>query len=728
MSGAALDGKRKRKRKTKSERNQMSRHHLDQDKLNKKDSKNKKQIDPQCEPKKTMTYTRQSGKESSQSCLPYGFVKATGGAITQGRLTRALGMFSNSKTSDLTKRGPLPETEEMKKKVANDLKRILNLSGNNNLGDGGDKTNNSSAQKADEGQTTGKNSNVMEVDPPATSSHTTSVVSIPALSKQQTDGDNTAIHPGVKSHSKTKSVSKVSAESPVVSPLPEEEMLEPEPPIQEIADKIMKELKPKFDKLFPNRDIEMEICCDLQKLLKQSSCKSKVPIEDQQYKSTFACQDYPQTPRSNQGLPDTSSSTLSACRPYKPDWENKHSLLSNPPKVPHLETSPRAIFHKGNIGCQEEHRGFSSLPSNLLLSDIPEQDEIIHINMNQDDSGDSEDDDDVSGLSIVRYNEFIASARQLEAEQRRLRQLDSAFAGATSQPSFYYPYTDHQHFIHRCCGPAKADVNTCGPRGSLSSDSWRGSRAARVLDFSEPAGYTHNRVAPLSCPIGNSNPSLYSDHHHHHHHHQPHDHHYHCYQPAYVDVNNQKLPQCIFGTEQDVSSIPKPFHHMDRSYRAPFLSPSHARQKTSSVTRTGVSLAQSRYNFQEALNSACNRADNPSGFMSSDNIDWDGCSDGPCGFQEKRSHSHPYHSGHASHLMARPLSELQTHQADLQQAKDFLDDLDRSKMIDQPDLTNHAKPQPRQLFQAGSPDSNGSPVWMSTCLIKDFGLEAAGFV
>lgn len=49
----------------------------------------------------------------------------------------------------------MPETEEMKKKVANDLKRILNLSNNNNVGDGGDKTDKSSAEKADESQTTG---------------------------------------------------------------------------------------------------------------------------------------------------------------------------------------------------------------------------------------------------------------------------------------------------------------------------------------------------------------------------------------------------------------------------------------------------------------------------------------------------------------------------------------------------------------------------------------------
>ncbi|RUS82567.1 hypothetical protein EGW08_009641, partial [Elysia chlorotica] len=123
MSGRENGQKRRKRRKTRAERN-MSRSLVNISQEQKPKSSKKEQQPNVGTVNPSITYAMRSGKGASMF-VPSNYKAVTSGTITQSRITTTQRMFTNAKSSDWIKRGPIPETESMKKKVESDLQRIL---------------------------------------------------------------------------------------------------------------------------------------------------------------------------------------------------------------------------------------------------------------------------------------------------------------------------------------------------------------------------------------------------------------------------------------------------------------------------------------------------------------------------------------------------------------------------------------------------------------------------
>ncbi|KAH9494762.1 hypothetical protein Btru_020515 [Bulinus truncatus] len=645
MSAVERDGKKRRKRKTRAERNQSVKHQHDVDKQTKFLLKSKR-VSEHFQSQNPTSYSLRSSKGVSLPCLfPKDFVKTTAGNITQGRLLRPLAAFENAKSSIWTSRAAMPETEEMKKNVEKDLNRILNLSGLGSKADN-DSVRDNIQNACDKLRQLDNQHDNMEVDPPFIGSHTEN------SSKRNIPEENSSLR---RRSPATTNATPVMSEN---SPMNQEEELDSEPPIQDIADSIMKELKPKFDKLFANRDVELENCCDLEKLIKLSALEGEVTLI--RSKSTIQGNKKPLALRSSR----CNSHDLSA-QPVGQDVKRSAGELRShhcpPPHSPHIFTSTvQSIPLRGSGQAKQMEQPTSAMLITNVDDEDDEEERIMTIKLDNEDNEDESNSPDMS----VSYNEFVDSARELKLklEQQNLLQLnrfsyqDNSLVGST-RPVGQTIFSESGLLHHRC----------------HTSDS---------------------QHFQLRTSCGSPDSSVY--------------------------ITNVGL----FGNKHAP-------YYVDRSLRDSFVSPAGSR-RYSSIVRTGHSLAQSRYNFQEALDTACRMSESKTSnpdcgciHFNHSSVDKECC--GRCrGFNDRRPSisSHSHSSLMPSYPVSQPLRELQSHQADLQrQAKDFLDDLDQCTVP----FTSEQSPPPqtysRHLFQMDSPESNSSPVWMSSITLKDVGLE-----
>ncbi|BFZ04130.1 hypothetical protein BsWGS_07169 [Bradybaena similaris] len=745
MSGVDHYQKRKRKRKTRAERNQVSLYLLEQ-KKQKRISNYLKDMNPS----QNTVYTLRSGKGASHPVIvSRDDVKTRTAAITQGRLTRSLGKlgFTNGKTSDWISRGPISESEDMKKKVESDIKRILRLAekstltGNSDLGAG---CLPHSGNKDEEAQATSEPSqDVMEVDCPSHNS--------PAVDKnisETSDQKTMSLETGTA----TTATATCAAAQAEVTPTQAadsaawysessnnaDETLELEPPVQEIADTILKELKPKFARMFPNRDIEAEICSDLQKLLSHSCCRTEelpeVPTSD-----FFLPPEYQEPGNSctpAHGNPTTSASTLSICRQQR-KYESRYLY----PQVSHARdcrpesNSSMMIQDCGFYPCVNSdnstnfHQGgdasSSSFNTSFVMQDFPEVEDVMKINVNVEES----EDEDSDILSTARYSAFVASARELEKQQKLVLHEDSTFEGASSSHgNSYHHCTDHHSVLQRPC-ELRHDNSykhfSREPDPSCWPLDWRNVRAARVLDFSQPNGDKPLDAAPFLCLSRRFN-ETYPDIH------TCHSRMNHSSSQLDSLFNSAASDPSQFSFSSQRSSLPSVdsnSNNLDKRWSCPdvFLSPvGHSTMKSTAPT-IGPCLAQSRLLFENAVKFAC-QSNNASYAKPTEHMDMEGCNDFLSSIHCRSSPLQSHGFLGSKNLMMRPLSELQHHQADLQrQARDFLDDLNRRAVKPHDFVNRQSTSSSRHLLQIASPDSSGSPVWGVSSVMKDFGLDTGSF-
>ncbi|KAI8781266.1 hypothetical protein BgiBS90_018617 [Biomphalaria glabrata] len=694
MSAMDQECKKRKKRKTRAERNQIARRaHQEGDKQKKFQVKSKKPAD-HTQSQNQITYSLRSSKGLSLPCLiPKDFVRSTTGNITQGRLTRPLALFDNAKTSVWATRATLPETEEMKKNVEKDLQRILNMSGLEYKSTSASLNNvdkcDFSKQKSGENQT-----DRMEVDPPLTSSQPASK-NVPAVEK------NTSKSSAHSSPAETNIIPTMS----LASPVKQEEILDPEPPIEDIADTIIKELKLKFDKLFPNRDVEYENCCDLEKLIKQSCQENELPIVKPK---DLVQGDKKITAASKSRMATYSSSVQSYCPPLVAamdlkQFPNIYSASSTPqmstPQSSALITSAVHGTRSSATNIPSEQPASDMLITNMEEEEDDEEEKIITIKL---------DDEEESGPPVesASYDEFIDSAREmkLKLEQNQLNQLHSLYYHSASA-------LDGQDVRKHCCG-ARGDWQS-----GLYVPQWKS--GGQTIHFSQPKGFPY-QDSSMPCSIRHSGKSMSADSVFYAHKVHPGSAHRFQLQAGYSDSHTPDTN--IFGRVEDSSCNCKdlPFF-VDKSVRH-----SHERsadQRYGGMSREGQFLAKSRFNFQEALDSACRMSDVRQ--RNSDCVGQHMCQEPGKSTRYIKcqclKYRHKYLgncSGQLSYSMSQPLVELQGHQADLQrQAKDFLDDLEQSILP----LEAERSPQScsTHLFPIGSPNSNRSSAWMPSCIMKD---------
>ncbi|GFN76149.1 hypothetical protein PoB_000265500 [Plakobranchus ocellatus] len=394
MSGTDANQKRRKRRKTRAERN-LSKGLISKPQHDQKQKSAKKEpVSSTASSNHNISYTLRSGA-GANAFVPVNYKAATSGTITQDRMTTTYRMLTNSKSSDWIKRGPVVETEVVKKKVEHDLKRILNLAdGKNAQSDECDisKENNEVNEASQGGNSySGAEQSNMEVDDQAASSQT--LMTCQAQDKAETL---------VKNSTSKEVTSKV---TPPIG----------EVPVQEIADKLLKEVKVKFAAMFPNRDSE-----DMPWI----SSKSNI------------------------------SNTLSACRP------SKCSLLgtSTPTLCHPVSTSTHSASKEngaktgtaGSMSCsteksvlsrpagdrdsciihhnqpEEEESGLTSFsPDNIVMEESQASEPIIHIVKGPSSNSSSDDceDDNDGGLTAACCDAFLLEARDLEVQkQQHLKQ------------------------------------------------------------------------------------------------------------------------------------------------------------------------------------------------------------------------------------------------------------------------------------------------------------------
>lgn len=373
--------------------------------------------------------------------VPANYKTATAGTITQERITTSHHLFTNSKSSDCIKRGPIPETEAVKKKVENDLKRILNFAEANkstNYVEPVDQ--HDSARLSQDNETNcGAEISAMEVDGPVESSQ---MINLPQVDTQRQSPHKTenlssastrqvsAVASFVTSKPRPKktAMSQVtsSVHSTFSSPGNDEEYLESEVPVQAAADKFVKELKTKIALMFPNRDIQREISYDLQKLVKQSSnnassnrLDSTIPFADHFYSNT--------TRLSVHGKPIVNS-TLSAFRPPTKFLPNVKVGISRYVGDTHpytmVNSSGNNHLPQSGVEIGGGKSGAASFcPDSIVERDSRTAEPIIRLmQATSDSSSDSfEMDDGVGGLTAACCDAFIAEARELgkHSDQRQ---------------------------------------------------------------------------------------------------------------------------------------------------------------------------------------------------------------------------------------------------------------------------------------------------------------------
>ncbi|RUS82568.1 hypothetical protein EGW08_009642 [Elysia chlorotica] len=222
-----------------------------------------------------------------------------------------------------------------------------------------------------------------------------------------------------------------SCESALLSPLEDEEYLEPEVPVRAAAEKLLRELKTKITLMFPNRDIQKEISYDLHKLVKQRSSnvasndiETAIPFTDTLLFTVGDCCSQPKS---------MVNSTLSAFRSTVRDCSKTNmtgpSLRLADTVHPHLsERNSTQLSREKNYGfsSREDQDSFNAClwaPS-VVMKDCGSAEPIIRINTTSSNrsSDSSEDEDELGGLTAARCDAFIAESRDLERQQHEKRQ------------------------------------------------------------------------------------------------------------------------------------------------------------------------------------------------------------------------------------------------------------------------------------------------------------------
>ncbi|XP_012937318.1 uncharacterized protein LOC101853082 [Aplysia californica] len=680
--------KRKRKRKTRSERNQMSQHLVQvqdqQGKCNdgkpRKSSKDKKEGT-------LRTYTLRSGRGVSHIPKAQDYKRETTGTITQHRLTvpRQYAMLANAKSSDWVKRGQIPESESVKKMVDLDMQKILTMADHLRQGEN---VNTAHPQPA-----------LAVVSCPASPEAGASVPEVcqTDLSLQNNKGNNfekllvpsNCLEKGPESMTpetgtgtkQTPGDSGFSAASQRSVPMGDD--IETKAVIKPIAGGMLKEPKANVFKMFGKRDYGCECRQEVKKCWQQSKCSRTFHLNHTGRRS----------PLSDEYEP---VSALSSCRVYSMRTQSQGDVLTGT----NYEDKPQFFFGTPTCSGPESSIFLPATATSYSMDSSQSIEPAINICINPEDMElDQDDDGDKdSGLSLAKYNAFIASAKKLEAEQQALRHMQEhhLHGKEISGTRDDWSLAGHQRSL-------TGSQNFLGQEGSrFGLHSSNGKVFTQTSALSYPSFGVVSHGAPRTFVSSQSDPSISlekedcCDHH--------------CLCPLH---HWQKFNQC--HQLHDSGCVPLAYTGNIPETRTDH-NPVGKCQRHSTSRMHG--LANSRHKLQTALHAACQRpcsnlyADNAgSRIFSFPNIGPDGQDSRPINTSDNCWSHKPWY-----------MSELRNHQVDLQrQAHDFLSSHEQAGVnLHVDECTGLAPRSP--LCQVSSPGSNGSPVWLASSVLKDMML------
>lgn len=635
-----INTKRKRKRKTRSERNQLS-HHLTEDQQDKGIGKSNKESKKKSDNTKTL-------RAKKNICDTSKIQLKTSKTVTKDRLIvkRRSVSLAKSKSSDWIKRtvGSLPESKDLKKKVDLDMKQMLEM-----------------AEQLNEKEVEQDDSEV-EINIDHSSTQGTQAVekqinSSPAPCERSNEMDTSVVPPrkGQNQVSTMLSHDKPAAlDSGFSTSTPKSATLEGDVDdttlMRSVADSMLREPQFCCFKVFDKREYGNELQSEILEFWdkrKQKNAFDDFDIPLDIYNSSKQYHPFEEY--------DTPSA-LSAFRAFslrnqshsdvilQTDQEEADSIFGTP-----IDSGIEgSIFLPGNSDC-----GISS-----------EQciEPVIRICLNPEEMDtDQEDDDDDSGLSLARYEYFMASARRLKAEQKALQlekqQLfesnkrskvgwNSLRKNSTDMFSGDVPILDNQKF----------DWN------SLLQTDISSSSSGKMHPVSKPKDRKDSSFSEIKKDL-----------------HSGHD----------VFDRYEKLP---FNQNEKC-----------RRFKDSPTEKAFRRDPSSEL----YDLSMSRHKLHTALQEACQK---PSSKYSEPNIfsilDPDVPHEMDDIFEVDTSHDR------------WGINDLRTHQIDLQQqAHDFLSSHEASNAKSCSRFVSRS-----QLCPTDSPDSNGSPVWLASSVLKDMVL------